>query len=1608
MESKKTMNDNPKNEETSISIIPQKKENLILMKKEDYSVHVLIEEIKNLPQIKGDQLPFPTVKIKCFGKTQRTTKTKISCTSYTFNEHFHFDKSNLTQEMLDSEKIIIEAYDSKHSKKEDYFGIYEFDFEYIYNNPDHAIHNFWLALANPESNDMTKIGGYLKLSISVLHENDPRIELENKENEDSNCLIPAHIKMEYRLVAIHIFRGEEFPDMDSLIFDKKTNRECDGYIEVSYMGIKRKTKVVKMIKEICEWNQIIEIPVSVPTVSQKLVMVVKDKDPTIDDIVGSLELNIEDILNGKYNNLQYFNIYGSPLNKHGKIYDMMNYNAEIGSKWKGRVLMKFDVSNVDAPAVKVIDITDKEYLKDVYSKGRHNQWSVHFKIYDTLYLPEQHHNYGLRISLQENTKLFPSRKTINRNIEWNVAGTLQCLTLSDDKENLPDVFIYITDKKGENNICFQRIKSSHFYLSRDIFVIKLLPDPAIGKVDNMMESGIIKMKICVVNTKVDKEFDVSEFTNPHFHNAQLINSNNNPEVEDLEEMFGRESRISMNPNAKNFTIVAIIYMSKGLISADSNGTSDPFVTLSLGSKTLKTTIKSSTINGIWNETFEFDNILMDIADSSTWPIFLLTVMNYNKILSNVAIGYNYVMLCDSSYTLNSKDLIRPKWHDLYLPKSNKKQGQIMLSFYLFDEVNLENKNQIDFLPKTRPYSCEINILGLRDLKPLSMLPVKKPFIKFDMNSLNVTGKDEDTLQTITTVPGDTGSNPTINTVIKFDVRLPEEEIFIPELQCEVYDHLLSGMYNSLLGVFSIDIKKLIKKTHRQIKEDLLEVDKKKDLLMSTEDIQDKYKPVNYNKKNKQFKNEKLIEDNIENNNNDIENVDDDNENNKINNEEYEENIELDNEDNDENNENIISTNKKKDQKPKKEEISDSNISDNQIMDIANSITMEQEAEMSRVKNENEIDTTSNETKNKKINVPLPKKIKNQSEIILSKEYIKANSHNSSLFVIYPKFTNYIVPNNSRNSNKNREFLIEDLSKAPDKDLFFPVGYILRTKQIPKKNEYTKHYRRIYHQPLENIKELKLKSHFNKAKIRRGKYIDKKNEIGLFDAMRNMDSKILCQFSADPLNTISINNIRQTISSITSGPSQEGFMGNNTDENEKEYGRFKGVIRICKKEKMEMYNQKIKETIEKCGPITTNFKNFDKYEELRKRILVKRTVIVRIYILELLNLAKKDLFSESDPYLILSLNNKDIVNERKNHQDDMKNCKWYKYYDLVCELPGTSQLKISIWDYDDLMLDSLIGYTKIDLEDRYFDNKWQELIEKPIEVRPLLHDDIKGSQGEIYLWLEIFDVDEKNNHNPIPIEPEPIIDLEMRLVVWETEGIDLMDIEGTSDIYIIGYIEQKEKQTTDVHYRCQTGCGSFNWRMLLPIHTPISPNKLTIQVYDNDIFSSDDFICGAEINLQNLIVIPKNLDMPIKFTRQFFNSLPQNERDENYGNIQFEDSGYDAEGIKFWVQCRKSDGKEGGRVLLSMEILPKWKANMEKVGKGRDEPNIDPYCPPPVGRFTFSLNPFANFNQCVGPKFRRKIYCWMCCFLICAYLIFAIPYIIYHVAGEMANPFNYLK
>ena len=1549
-------------------------ETLIEMKKGDYNVHILIEEVKNLISIEENKPPVPRVKMTVFGKEQRTSKMKKPCDNFVFNEHFYFDKTNLTVEMLDSEKILIEVYDNNHTKRKDYFGIYELDFGYVYGRPEHTLRNIWIGLSNSESDDLSQIRGYLKLSVSVLNDSDDRVELEAKDSELGNCIIPIEIKMKYKQISFHFFKGEQFPDMDAVFSEKKTGRRCDGYIEMKYMGIMRKTKTVEMKNEVIIWNQTIDIPATYPCVSQKICMLVKDEDIGGDDIVGSYEFNINDIYAGKYYNYQFINIYGSPLNKKGGIYDQMNYNAEIGSRWNGRILMRCDVKDVDSPIARVSDIKDKSLTDEVNKYVPQVSWVLLIRVASANFLPELNRDYEIKICYQDKSVSTTKRSAINGSIDFNETIYLTFNSVTQDKDNLSDVFIYLVDHKqssDKKNVCFQRIKASEFHLNKDVFYIKLLPDPVINKVKSMMKSGILKCKICLYNSQTEQQPDMVEFES----------CGGGPQLQTLES---GGFNYGMQPTQLNFcTIIAVIYMSKGLVAAESNGTSDPFVSLTLGNQTKKTSVKNNTMNGVWNELLEFTDITMDLQDQTTWPVFLLNVYDYNKIKSDVPLGYNYLWLSNTHYVYNKFELINPKWHNLFLPKSNKKQGQILMSFYIFDKnigiSGQELLKNIKYKPQTTLYNFEISVLGLRELKPLGIIGVKKPFIKFDLNSLNVTGEPEDEHTPIKTVPVSGGANPTINTVIQFQTKLPLDNNFMPELQCEVYDNILSGLSNSLLGVFSIDLKKIIKRTQAQVVEDINQAKKNMGMAFARQLILG------------QLSNSNSINNNaLEGSNNNINNIDTGMKESNIEN----------------SNDNIISTKNDQELLHISKTLNQKDIIDS---DDENEKFLEEDENKLDDNNKGEVNINNTNLNNMVFTIAQKgQKLTARNTLKLGGDFIKNNLNDSNYFVVYPNLKPFKIPgysqsignneapNNLDNNQKvQKELFIEDPDKIPDPQLFFKIGYLLKYEEGINPQESTKHYRRIFRCPLENVDvpEFSMKTPFNIGKIKRGKYVDKKSETGLFDAMKDIKSKIIYRFN----NKIGEHTTVDNRSSVGSeDASKKGFLGDKSQV-EKSYGKFKGLVRVTENSLLREYEKTIEKSKEnsKITQTPLSLKNYNKYNDLRQKLLNKKEVIIRVYILELNELAKKDLLSESDPYIKLYLNDKLIVNEKKNHHNDAKNCKWYKHYDIAGEMPGSSILKIEVLDYDDILSDDLIGSTVIDLEDRYFNCDWQGLIEKPVEVRPLLHSDLNGAQGQIYLWLEIFDASIKASKIPWKISPEPITEFQVRFIVWETEDMEMMDIEGTSDIYVIAYFDQEEIQKTDVHYRCQNGAASFNWRILLPLKLPVQRPKITLQVYDKDLFASDDYISGATLNLKDLMTVPKYLEMPIKFTRDYYNGLTE-EGKKIYGDIQFMDKKEDEEGIKFWVQCYKGkkeaagEGEQGGRVLCSVEILPKNMAELEPVGKGREEPNVNPYLPPPVGRLEFTLNPFKMVNQCVGPKFRRKCYCICLLCLVVAYLIYALP------------------
>jgi hypothetical protein len=60
-------------------------------------------------------------------------------------------------------------------------------------------------------------------------------------------------------------------------------------------------------------------------------------------------------------------------------------------------------------------------------------------------------------------------------------------------------------------------------------------------------------------------------------------------------------------------------------------------------------------------------------------------------------------------------------------------------------------------------------------------------------------------------------------------------------------------------------------------------------------------------------------------------------------------------------------------------------------------------------------------------------------------------------------------------------------------------------------------------------------------------------------------------------------------------------------------------------------------------------------------------------------------------------------------------------------------------------------------------------------------------------------------------------LEIRVVIFDTIDIKMMDTEGTSDAFFRCFFDSKDEvKETDTHFRCSDGKASFNYRLIFKI------------------------------------------------------------------------------------------------------------------------------------------------------------------------------------------------
>uniref|UniRef100_A0A6I8RRJ9 Otoferlin n=1 Tax=Xenopus tropicalis TaxID=8364 RepID=A0A6I8RRJ9_XENTR len=317
----------------------------------------------------------------------------------------------------------------------------------------------------------------------------------------------------------------------------------------------------------------------------------------------------------------------------------------------------------------------------------------------------------------------------------------------------------------------------------------------------------------------------------------------------------------------------------------------------------------------------------------------------------------------------------------------------------------------------------------------------------------------------------------------------------------------------------------------------------------------------------------------------------------------------------------------------------------------------------------------------------------------------------------------------------------------------------------------------------------------------------------------------------------------------------------------------------------------------------------------------------------------------------------------------------------------------------------------------------KLVPEHVETRPLLNPDKPGiEQGRIEMWVDMFPMDMPAPGPAIDISPRKPKRYELRVIIWNTDEVILEDDdyftgEKSSDIFVRGWLkgQQEDKQDTDVHYHSLTGEGNFNWRFLFPFDYLMAeekiviskkesmfswdeteykiPARLTLQVWDADHFSADDFLGAIELDLNRF---PRGA----KTAKQC--SIEMAEPDVDLPMVSI----FKQKRVKGWwpfVARNENDEMElTGKVEAELHLLSAEEAEKTPAGLGRNEP--DPLEKPnrPDTSFIWFLNPLKSIRYFIWHTYRwliLKILILILLLLMVGLFLYSLPgYLVKKILG----------
>ncbi|XP_062857468.1 otoferlin isoform X2 [Trichomycterus rosablanca] len=328
----------------------------------DYQISVMVIEARQLVGLNMD--PLVCVEI---GDEKKYTSMKESTNCPYYTEYFVFDFHVPPDVMFDKILKLSVIHSKNLLRSGTLVGTFKIDIGTIYSQPEHQFYHKWAMLTDPD--DITAgCKGYVKCDIVVLAKGDNaktsrKVSDVDDDDIESHLLLPEGIPAERQWARFYvkIHRAEGLPKMNASIMAnvKKAligeNRDLvDPYVQVLFAGQKGKTSVQKGTYE-PTWNEQIIFTEMFPPLCKRMKVQIRDSDKVNDVAIGTYFIDLRKISNDGDKGFlptlgpTWVNMYGST-----RQYTLMDEHQDLneglgeGVSFRARLLISVAVEILDS------------------------------------------------------------------------------------------------------------------------------------------------------------------------------------------------------------------------------------------------------------------------------------------------------------------------------------------------------------------------------------------------------------------------------------------------------------------------------------------------------------------------------------------------------------------------------------------------------------------------------------------------------------------------------------------------------------------------------------------------------------------------------------------------------------------------------------------------------------------------------------------------------------------------------------------------------------------------------------------------------------------------------------------------------------------------------------------------------------------------------------------------------------------------------------------------------------------------------------------------------------------------------------------------------------